>query len=179
MDAVTTCSGGVAWGSTCGGRRIAFREIIVLLWFDIATWFLQKDNGGITMPMTEEEVFAKVRDVLTAALAVDAQEIRLEAKLTQDLGAESIDYLDIQFQLEKAFGIKIQPGDMSIESFLINPELVSNGKLTPKGLEELKKRMPFAVSDMVAFEQDPDISKFRDVFTVQTLVRFVMYKLPA
>lgn len=131
------------------------------------------------MPMTEEEVFAKVRDVLTSALAVDADEVRPEAKLTQDLGAESIDYLDIQFQLEKAFSIKIQPGDMSIESFLTNPELVSNGKLTAKGLDELKKRMPFAVPDMTEFEKDPDISKFRDVFTVNTMVHFVMYKLAA
>jgi acyl carrier protein len=131
------------------------------------------------MPMTEEEVFAKVRDVLTSALAVDEDEVRPEAKLTQDLGAESIDYLDIQFQLEKAFSIKIQPGDMSIESFLTNPELVSNGKLTTKGLDELKKRMPFAVADMAEFEKDPDISKFRDVFTVNTMVHFVMYKLAA
>ncbi len=131
------------------------------------------------MPMTEEEVFAKVRDVLTSALAVDADEVRPEAKLTQDLGAESIDYLDIQFQLEKAFSIKIQPGDMSIESFLTNPELVSNGKLTARGLDELKKRMPFAVPDMTEFEKDPDISKFRDVFTVNTMVHFVMYKLAA
>ncbi len=131
------------------------------------------------MAMTEEEVFSKVRDVLTSALAVDADEVQPQAKLTQDLGAESIDYLDIQFQLEKAFGIKIQPGDMSIESFLTNPELVSNGKLTAKGLDELKKRMPFAVADMTTFEQDPDISKFRDVFTVNTLVHFVMYKLAA
>ena len=131
------------------------------------------------MAMTEEEVFSKVRDVLTSALAVDADEVQPQAKLTQDLGAESIDYLDIQFQLEKAFGIKIQPGDMSIESFLTNPELVSNGKLTAKGLDELKKRMPFAVADMTTFEQDSDISKFRDVFTVNTLVHFVMYKLAA
>ena len=79
------------------------------------------------MPMTEEEVFAKVRDVLTSALAVDSDDVKPDSKLTQYLGAESIDYLDIQFQLEKAFGIKIQPGDMSIESFLTNPELVSNG----------------------------------------------------
>ena len=131
------------------------------------------------MPMTEEEVFAKVRDVLTSALAVDSDDVKPESRLTQDLGAESIDYLDIQFQLEKTFGIKIQPGDMSIESFLTNPELVSNGKLTAGGIAELKKRMPFAVADMATFEQDPDISKFRDVFTVNTMVRFVMYKLAA
>ena len=47
--------------------------------------------------------------------------------------------------------------------------------MTPKGIEELKTRMPFA--DLSKFEQDPDINKFRDVFTVQALVNYVMTKV--
>jgi acyl carrier protein len=127
------------------------------------------------MSMTQDEVFAKVRTVLTGALAVDADEVTPQARLNEDLGAESIDYLDITFQLEKAFGIKIPQADLSPESVFSNPECVVNGKVTPKGLEELKHRMPFA--DLTEFEKDPDINKFRDVFTVDTLVRYVMSKL--
>ncbi len=129
------------------------------------------------MLLTQDEVFAKVRTVLTGALAVDADEVTPQARLNEDLGAESIDYLDITFQLEKAFGIKIPQADLSPESVFSNPEYVVNGKVTPKGLDELKRRMPFA--DLTEFEKDPDINKFRDVFTVDTLVRYVMSKLGA
>ena len=129
------------------------------------------------MPMTKDEVFNKVKEVLTTALAVDDDEVTPEAKLSEDLGAESIDYLDITFQLEKAFGIKIPKGELIPENMFTNPEYVQNGKMTPKGVGELKSRMPFA--DLSAFEADPDINKFRDIFTVETLVRYVMTKVNA
>lgn len=127
--------------------------------------------------MTKEEVFSKVKEVLTTALAVDEEEVTPEARLSEDLGAESIDYLDITFQLEKAFNIKIPKGELLPDNLWSNPEFVQNGKVTPKGIAELKSRMPFA--DLSKFEADPDVNKFRDVFTVETLVKYVMSKLPA
>ena len=129
------------------------------------------------MAMTQEEVFDKVKEVLTQALAVDDDEVTLEAKLSEDLGAESIDYLDITFQLEKAFGIKIPKGELLPDNLFSNPEFVQNGRMTDKGLAELKTRMSFA--DLSKFEADPDINKFRDIFTVDTLVRYVMTKVNA
>ncbi len=98
-------------------------------------------------------------------------------RLSEDLGAESIDYLDISFQLEKTFGIKIPKGELFPENIFTNPEFVQNGKMTPKGIAELKIRMPFA--DLSTFEQDPDINKFRDIFTVEALVQYVMTKVNA
>ncbi|NNM86387.1 MAG: acyl carrier protein [Phycisphaerales bacterium] len=127
------------------------------------------------MAMTQDEVYAKVKDVLTTALAVDDADVTPTARLTADLGAESIDYLDIQFQLEKAFSIKIPKGDLMPENLFANPEFVVNGRVTPAGLTELKSRMPFA--DLSTFEKDPDVNKFWDVFTVDTLVRYVMSKV--
>jgi acyl carrier protein len=129
----------------------------------------------IAMPMTQDEVFAKVKKVLTDALAVDDDEVTLEARLSGDLGAESIDYLDITFQLEKTFGIKIPKGELIPENLFSNPEFVSNGKVTAAGLQELKSRMAFA--DLSKFEADPDVNKFRDIFTVETLVKYVMTKV--
>lgn len=129
------------------------------------------------MPMTQEEVFAKIKDVLTQALAVDEDEVKLEARLSEDLGAESIDYLDITFQLEKTFAIKIPKGELIPEDLFTNPEFVQNGRVTPKGIAELKTRIPFA--NLAAFEADPDINKFRDIFTVDTLVKYVMSKVNA
>jgi len=127
------------------------------------------------MPMTKEEVFTKVKEVLVSTLAVDDNEVTPEAKLSTDLNAESIDYLDITFQLEKTFGIKIPKGELFPENLFTDPEYVQNGKMTAKGIAELKVRMPFA--DLSVFEADPDINKFRDVFTVDTLVKFVMSKV--
>ena len=127
------------------------------------------------MPMTKDEVFAKVKEVLVSTLAVDDNEVTPEAKLSTDLNAESIDYLDITFQLEKTFGIKIPKGELFPENLFTDPEYVQNGKMTAKGIAELKVRMPFA--DLSVFEADPDINKFRDIFTVDTLVKFVMSKV--
>jgi acyl carrier protein len=127
------------------------------------------------MPMSKDEVYSKVKEVLVSTLAVDDDEVKPDARLATDLNAESIDFLDITFQLEKAFGIKIPKGELFPENLFTDPEYVQNGKMTPKGVAELKTRMPFA--DLSTFEADPDINKFRDIFTVDTLVQFVMSKV--
>ncbi len=127
------------------------------------------------MPMTEEEVLGKVKETLVDALGVDEEEVKPEATLTGDLGAESIDFLDIVFRLEKTFGIKIPRGELFPDNMLNNPEYVKEGKVTPAGLTELKKRMPHA--DFNDFEKDPDINKLPDLFKVQTLVNYVQSKL--
>ena len=127
------------------------------------------------MPMTQDEVFQKVKETLIEALGVDEEEVRAEATLTGDLGAESIDFLDIVFRLEKAFNIKIPPGEMFPDNLLNNPEFVANGKLTPAGLAKLKVSMPHL--DFSRFEQDPDISKMTELFKVQTIVNYVWGKV--
>ena len=127
--------------------------------------------------MTEEEVFEKVKETLVDAMGVDDDEIQAEATLTGDLGAESIDFLDIVFRLEKAFDIKIPRGELFPDNILNNPEFVQEGKLTDTGLAELKQRMPHA--DLSDFEQDPDVNKMAELFKVQTIVNYVMGKVNA
>jgi acyl carrier protein len=125
--------------------------------------------------MTRDEIYAKVTGVLEDALGVDEDEVTPEAALGADLGAESIDYLDISFRLEKEFGIKIEQGEMIPESALQNPDYVQDGQITDAGLAELKKRMPYA--DFTALEDDRSVTKVVDVFTVEALVKFVEMKL--
>lgn len=125
--------------------------------------------------MERSEIQAKVTEVLEDALGVDEDEVTPTAALGADLGAESIDYLDISFRLEKAFGIKIEQGEMIPESALQNPEFVADGKVTDAGLEELKKLMPYA--DFSVMEDDRAVEKVVDVFTVDALVKFVEMKL--
>jgi len=127
------------------------------------------------MPMTEEQVFQKVRETLVEALGVDDDQVTPEATLTGDLGAESIDFLDIVFRLEKAFDIKIPRGELFPDNILNNPEFVQDGKLTETGLTQLKQRMPHA--DFSEFEQDPDVNKMAELFKVQTIVNYVMRKV--
>jgi acyl carrier protein len=125
--------------------------------------------------MTEMDVFAKVKETLVEALSVDDEEIKSDATLMGDLGAESIDFLDIVFRLEKAFNIKIPRGELFPDNILNNPQFVQNGKLTAVGLAQLKERMPHA--DFSLFEQDPDISKMAELFKVQTIVNYVLNKV--
>ena len=129
------------------------------------------------MAMTEEEAFEKVREILVDSLGVDDDEVTPEAKLSADLGAESIDFLEIVFKLEKSFDIKIPRGELLPDNVLNNAEFVQDGKLTPTGLAELKKRM--AHVDFTEFEQDSDINKMMDLFTTQTIVNFALSKVNA
>jgi len=125
---------------------------------------------------TQEEIYHKVSATLVEALNVDEEDIKPTATLQGDLGAESIDFLDIVFRLEREFGIKIPRGELFPESiFQGDPEFVANGKVTPKGLYELKTRMPFA--DLSAFEQNPDIDNLSDLFTVELITRYIQGKL--
>lgn len=123
------------------------------------------------------EIFEKVKQTLVDALSVEEDEVTEEATLTADLGAESIDFLDIVFRLEKTFSIKIPQEELIPRDILSNPEYVSDRKLNEAGVKALKESMPHA--DLGDFEQDPDIDKISDVFTVGTIVRFVEAKLAA
>ena len=130
------------------------------------------------MGMDRDEIFQKVQGVLVDALGVDEDEVTSDATLMGDLGAESIDFLDIVFRLEKAFGIKVPREELfPAESLLNNPELVSNGKLTAKGLAELRERVPH--TDLREFEKNPDLSKLADLFTVNAIVTYLDTKLNA
>ena len=129
------------------------------------------------MAMSREEILNNVRDTLVDALAVEPEEVTEKATLTGDLGAESIDFLDIVFRLEKSFDIKIPRGELFPDDLLNNPDFVSNGKFTPQGLTQIKKAMPHA--DFTDFEKDPDVNKMPDLFTVRTLVNYIEKKLAA
>ena len=125
---------------------------------------------------SRDEIFEKVSATLVDSLNVDPEEVRPDATLQGDLGAESIDFLDIVFRLERGFGIKIPRGELFPESiFQGDPEFVQDGKVTPKGIEELRARLPFA--DVEKFAEDPQIGKISDLFTVDMITRYIQGKL--
>jgi acyl carrier protein len=124
---------------------------------------------------TKEEIFEKIKTCLVDALGVDEDEVTPEATLVGDLGAESIDFLDIVFRLEKAFNIKVPRGELFPEDILTNTEYVKDGKVTAEGVAQLRQRMPFANLD--AFEANPNVKDFANMLTVQDMARYVETKV--
>jgi acyl carrier protein len=123
-----------------------------------------------------EEIYQKVAATLVEALNVDEEDIKPSSTLQGDLGAESIDFLDIVFRLEREFGIKIPRGELFPESiFQGDPEFVQNGRVTDRGLAELRSRMPFA--DLSQFEKNPEVTAISDLFTVDMITRYIQGKL--
>ena len=125
---------------------------------------------------TQDEIYSKVSATLVEALNVDEDEIKPSATLQGDLGAESIDFLDIVFRLEREFGIKIPRGELFPESiFQGDPDLIQDGKVTEKGLKELREKMPFA--DFKGFAENPEVNAISDLFTVDMIARYIQGKL--
>src|SRR5579859_4979303 len=113
-------------------------------------------RGGLAVKQTQDEIYSKVSATLVEALNVDEEEIKPTSTLQGDLGAESIDFLDIVFRLEREFNIKIPRNELFPESiFQGDPEFVKDGKVTAKGLAELRDKMPYA--DLSEFEKNPTL----------------------
>jgi acyl carrier protein len=132
------------------------------------------------MVIARSEIESKVTEVLESALGADAEDITPTAILTEDLGAESIDFLDIQFQLEKKFStpekpFKIEQGELFPENMMSNPDFVKEGKFTDAGMAMLLERMPHV--DLSGFDADRNVKGIAKLFTVKSLCDFIEIKL--
>lgn len=131
-----------------------------------------------TMAVTSrDEIFEKVKDVLENALGADPEDVTADATLIGDLGAESIDFLDISFKLEQEFSIKIDQGELFPENLMSDATLVEEGKLTDKAMVILREKMPHM--DFAKLEGDRRVDQLSEVFTVSSLVDFIDRKLSA
>ena len=107
---------------------------------------------------------------------MDEDDLTPTATLQGDLGAESIDFLDIVFRLDGEFGIKIPRSELFPESvFQGDPDFVREGRVTEQGMGELRSRMPYA--DLGAFDRDRRPSAVTDLFTVDLINRYVAWEL--
>jgi len=128
------------------------------------------------MSMTKEAIFEKVKATLADSLNADPDDIKPEATLAGDLGAESIDFLDIVFRLERGFNTKIPRDELFPEAiFQQDPKYVKDGMVTPDGIKELKERLPFA--DVDKFAKNPQIKNLGDLFTVEMVTRYIEHKM--
>jgi len=128
---------------------------------------------------SRDEIFEKVKETLIDALGLDDDEVTPSARLKADLGAESIDFLDIVFRLEKNFSTKIPRNELFPESlFTADSGFAENGRVTDKGLAELRTRLPHADKETIdKLAQDPRVENVEDLFTVSMVVNFLASKL--
>ena len=125
--------------------------------------------------MDQNQILEKVSEILTNALCVDAADVTPTASLTRDLGAESIDFIDIVFRLEKAFDLKIPAGDLFPGNILNNELFVQNGAVTEAGLAELKVRLPYLrIAD---FSKNPKVTELAYFFDVQMILDYLRDRL--
>jgi acyl carrier protein len=123
-----------------------------------------------------DEIEARIKRVLVDALGVEEEDIQPSATLQGDLGAESIDFLDIVFRLEREFRIRIPRGELFPEPISPDdPVFTRDGRLTDEFLAALRSRMPYA--DLSDVERDRRPSRIDDLYTVGLLGSYIRWQL--
>lgn len=127
--------------------------------------------------MNVENVYPKVREIIADVLVIDEEEIAKTSRLISDLGAESIDFLDLVFQLEKEFGIKIPRGQLekNARGDLSEDEFEKGGVLTTKGMQALRNYLNEVPADY--FKPNMKIGEIPLLFTVETFCKLVVSAL--
>ena len=125
--------------------------------------------------MDEKEIYDKVAEAIAEALDVEKDEATPDAILMDDLGAESIDFLDIIFRIENTFSIKIPRGGLQKDIFeaegLKEEDVIVSGSLTALGIDKLKSHMPEVKPEKII--EGVKVDDIPTLFTVQTFVNIV------
>jgi acyl carrier protein len=127
--------------------------------------------------ITKEEimaVFPKVAQTMAEALGCDVERVKLEAGLIDDLGAESIDFLDIVFRLERSFKVKIPRGKIQEEARgdLSEAEFEHAGVVSDAGLERLKSFLNEVPAER--FKSPLKVADIPRLFTTETFCKVVI-----
>ena len=127
--------------------------------------------------LTKEEIAAiypKVAAIVTDALARDAAEVKPDASLINDLGAESIDFLDIVFRLERGFKVKIPRGKLLADArgSLSESEFESGGVVSEAGLAQLKAFLSEVPQER--FKQPLNVADIPRLLTTETFCKIVL-----
>lgn len=129
--------------------------------------------------MTIESVFPKVREIIADVLVVEESDVTLDSRLIADLGAESIDFLDLVFQIEKEYNIKIPRGQLekNARGELSEEEFEKGGVLTTKGLGALKAYLSEVPDEY--FKDNMKVNEIPMLFTVETFCKLIVAAVDA
>lgn len=124
--------------------------------------------------MNVDSVYPKVREIIADVLVIDESEIALSSRLIVDLGAESIDFLDLVFQLEKEFNIKIPRGQLekNARGALSEAEFEKGGVITPAGMQALQDYLNEVPAEY--FKANLKVSEIPLLFTVETFCKLIV-----
>ncbi|NKB46976.1 MAG: acyl carrier protein [Legionellales bacterium] len=124
--------------------------------------------------MNVESVYPKVKQILVDVLFIEEEQVALDKRLIADLGAESIDFLDLVFQLEKEFDIKIPRGQLekNARGSLSEQEFEENGMVTERGMQALREYFTELPADQ--FPNTLKISEIPSLFTVETFCKVII-----
>lgn len=124
--------------------------------------------------MSMDAIFPKMREIVADVLMIEEDEVTPSSRLIADLGAESIDFLDLVFQLEKEFDIKIPRGQLEKEArgALTEDEFEDNGVVTAKGLLQLQQFFSEVPKEYI--KEGLKVSEIASLFTVETFSKLVL-----
>ena len=124
--------------------------------------------------MNVADVYPKVREIIADVLVIDEDDVSLNSRLITDLGAESIDFLDLVFQLEKEFKIKIPRGQLekNARGDLAEDEFEKGGALTAPGLDALKNYLSEVPAEQ--FKANMKVNEIPMLFTVETFCKLIV-----
>lgn len=124
--------------------------------------------------MNVADVYPRVRKIVADVLVIDEEDVSLKSRLIADLGAESIDFLDLVFQLEKEFKIKIPRGQVekNARGDLTEDEFEKAGVLTPQGMTALQNYLSEVPAEQ--FKQNMKVNEIPILFTVETFCKLAV-----
>jgi len=125
--------------------------------------------------MDDTALFQGVCDCIRQTLEKDLPDMRETDRLIADLGADSLDFLDLIFRLERAFDVRVNPRDLErrTREALGSAPMIVDGRYTPQAVAELKKAMP----EVPEGELYPDMpaTLLAGSFRVKTFMNLVEY----
>lgn len=126
------------------------------------------------LPEVDPEIWRKVQEAFAEALGLDEDEVTLDAKVIEDLGAESLDFLDLAFRLERAFGIKIPRGGIedAARTEIGDEAYEVDGVLTQTALERLTEALPEIPAE--EFREGLRTVEVAELFRVATFYNLVV-----
>lgn len=130
-----------------------------------------------TTPITKEEIMAvypTVAETMADALGCDVEDIKLDVSLIEGLDAESIDFLDMVFRLERAFKIKIPRGKIveNARGALTEAEFETGGIVTDSGMAQLRAYLSEIPADR--FKTPMKAKDIPRLFTPETFCKLVI-----
>jgi acyl carrier protein len=129
--------------------------------------------------MTEAEILEQLYECVASTVGVKKEAISLDSSLINDLGADSLDLLDLVFSLEQAFGIEITRGEIEkrVRASIPEDEFEHEGVLTEKAKDALKAQLPEVGPEK--FDGPLRAADIVKLLTVHVFLRIVIEKLEA